>query len=242
MSPARRALRIGTGILLALSLTAVLAAPEAGKAWSSLTPQQQQALAPLQRDWPALETQRRQKWLEVANRFETLSADERGRVQERMTEWARMSTAERTRARLQFQEVRRVPADERQARWQAYQSLAPEERQRLAQNARPAAKAASAAAPAASAPTLAAHGKSNVVQASAQSTVRSVNPAVLHARPGATTNNIGTPAAPPVHHQAGLPKIAATPGFVDSTTLLPQRGPQGAATTPPAQDRTVARP
>jgi hypothetical protein len=30
-----------------------------------------------------------------------------------------------------------------------------------------------------------------------------------------------------------MPKIAATPGFVDSTTLLPQRGPQGAAVEPP---------
>jgi hypothetical protein len=26
--------------------------------------------------------------------------------------------------------------------------------------------------------------------------------------------------------------VAATPGFVDSKTLLPQRGPQGAATEP----------
>jgi hypothetical protein len=36
-------------------------------------------------------------------------------------------------------------------------------------------------------------------------------------------------AAPPAHHQTGMPKIAATPGFVDPATLLPKRGPQGAA-------------
>ena len=35
---------------------------------------------------------------------------------------------------------------------------------------------------------------------------------------------------PPAHQQTGLPKIAATPEFVDKATLLPQRGPQGAAT------------
>jgi hypothetical protein len=34
---------------------------------------------------------------------------------------------------------------------------------------------------------------------------------------------------PPRHQQAGMPKIAATPGFVNDATLLPQRGPQGAA-------------
>jgi len=37
------------------------------------------------------------------------------------------------------------------------------------------------------------------------------------------------PATPPAHHQPGMPKIAATEGFVDRSTLLPQRGPQGAA-------------
>jgi hypothetical protein len=29
-----------------------------------------------------------------------------------------------------------------------------------------------------------------------------------------------------------MPKIAAQPGFVDKSTLLPQRGAQGAATRP----------
>jgi hypothetical protein len=29
-----------------------------------------------------------------------------------------------------------------------------------------------------------------------------------------------------------MPKIAATPGFVNKSTLLPQRGPQGAAARP----------
>jgi len=35
---------------------------------------------------------------------------------------------------------------------------------------------------------------------------------------------------PPSHQQTGLPKIAATPEFVDKSTLLPRRGPQAAAT------------
>jgi hypothetical protein len=46
---------------------------------------------------------------------------------------------------------------------------------------------------------------------------------------GATTNLVSKPPAPPLHQQAGLPKVAATPGFVDNATLLPQRGAQGAA-------------
>ncbi|MFO1275730.1 MAG: hypothetical protein U1F21_06850 [Sphaerotilus natans] len=51
----------------------------------------------------------------------------------------------------------------------------------------------------------------------------------VQAGPGASTRPIGRSAPmPPRHQPVGLPKIAATPGFVDSTTLLPSRGPQGA--------------
>ena len=47
---------------------------------------------------------------------------------------------------------------------------------------------------------------------------------------GATTTLITKRPTPPSHQQTGLPKIAATPEFVNKATLLPQRGPQGAAT------------
>jgi hypothetical protein len=36
-----------------------------------------------------------------------------------------------------------------------------------------------------------------------------------------------------MHHQAGLPKVAATPAFVDSATLLPRRGAQAAPVRTP---------
>jgi hypothetical protein len=36
----------------------------------------------------------------------------------------------------------------------------------------------------------------------------------------------------PAHQHAGMPKIAATPGFVDGNTLLPKRGPQVAGVRP----------
>jgi hypothetical protein len=53
---------------------------------------------------------------------------------------------------------------------------------------------------------------------------------VVQAQPGATTTLISKRPTPPAHQQAGIPKIAATPEFVDKRTLLPQRGPQAAAT------------
>jgi hypothetical protein len=57
-----------------------------------------------------------------------------------------------------------------------------------------------------------------------------VAPTVMQAKPGATTTLISRSPSPPPHQQPGLPKVTATPGFVDRTTLLPQRGAQAAGT------------
>lgn len=205
----------------------VVSAAAAGTEWTSLTPSQQKVLAPLQRDWHVIEEPRRAKWLEVASRFPSMPKDEQARVQERMADWARLSPAERSRARLQFQEVRQVPASERQAKWEAYQALPPEQRHELAQTAKRSAKAAST--PTLAAASGASGGKRNLVQAAAPVPTKAVTPTAQQAKPGATTTTMTARPQVPAHQQAGLPKIAATPGFVDPSTLLPRRGPQGAA-------------
>ncbi len=213
-----------------LMLGGARASAESGPAWATLTQQQQKVLAPLKKDWAQIETHRRLKWLEVAARYPKLPGDEQQRLQARMTEWVRMTPAQRSTARQQFQEARNLPDEQRQALWAAYQALAPEERARLAQNAKPATRAAVAAEAAASSmPSAAGTAKRNIVRAPAPTPTKTVTPGVQQARPGATTTPINARAAPPPHHQPGLPKIAATPGFVDRATLLPQRGPQGAA-------------
>jgi hypothetical protein len=149
-----------------------------------------------------------------------------------MAEWARLTPAERGRARLQFQETRQISAEDRQASWQAYRALPDDERRELALRAKkpqpkaaaPAEARASGAAP-----------KRNVVNATArQATVRTVAPTLVQAKPGATTSLLTAKNAPPTYQQSGLPKIAATSDFVDPNTLLPQRGPQGAAVQQPA--------
>ncbi len=232
MKPLRLLLLAGA-LLLALSVgTAAQPAPDRSLAWASLSGAQKTALAPLANDWSRIDANRKQKWLEVAARFPAMPADERARVQARMAEWARLSPAERAGARLQFQEVRRLPAEERQAKWQAYQALSPEERQALAKRARPAQKAASSPdsgklriAGKEPAPLV----KRNLVAPAQPTPTRVVAPTVVQAKPGATTTSMAKRAAPPLHHQTGLPKIAATPAFVNPDTLLPRRGPQGAA-------------
>jgi hypothetical protein len=73
--------------------------------------------------------------------------------------------------------------------------------------------------------------KSNIVPNPAfAAQPKQIAPTVVQAGPGATTTLISKRPTPPSHQQTGLPKIAATPEFVDKATLLPQRGPQAAAT------------
>jgi len=224
-------------VLFLLALLGLAPAEAAQRTdWVRLTPAQQQALHPLMADWPALEAERQAKWLEVADRFPTMTAAERQRLHSRMAEWARLTPAERRTARLQFQETRRVSPEDRQAAWKAYQALPDEQRRRLAQQSQPAARNAAAPKPSAPSPTA----KVNVVQSSARAPAGAATATARQARPGATTSPMTQTPLPPAAIQHGMPKIAATPGFVDPATLLPKRGPQGAAAQRAASARTSA--
>lgn len=204
-----------------------------GPAWSKLTPQQRQALAPLERDWPSIDSPRKSKWLEVATRFPALPPEEQQRVQTRMAEWARLTPAERGQARLSFQESKQLSREEKQQRWEAYQALPADERRALAERARPAdertRQASSVAAPLSAAP---AKGTSPPAAAASGPSGKPVAPTIVQAKPGATTTLMTKSAVPPAHQHPGQPKIAAQPGQVDRTTLLPQSGPQAAVSAP----------
>ena len=204
-------------------------ASEQGLRWAELTPAQRDALKPLENEWPSIEGRRKDKWIELSARMPTMAPSERARVQERMAEWARLTPQQRGEARVRYQEARQLSTQDRQARWEAYQALTPEQRQRFAASA-PKSVAASphGGKPGHDSPPQI---KSNIVpDPAAAPAPQSVAPTVVRASPGATTTLITKRPAPPGHQQTGLPKIVATPGFVDKATLLPRRGPQSAVT------------
>lgn len=221
---------------------------ERGPAWSSLSRPQQSALKPLERDWRGIGPDHKQKWLEIAAQFPAMSVDERQRVQARMTEWATLTPQQRGTARLQFKQAQQLAPSNRQARWEAYQALPEEERKQLASRAEPAASSGSAMrrarlGQASDRGPSDVQAKSNVVAVpDAGRPVRSVAPTLVQAPTGATTTLISKRAAPPVHEQAGLPKITASPNFVNPSTLLPRRGPQGAAVIAASASAPLARP
>ena len=106
-------------------------------AWRELTTDQQQALHPLAPVWDQLSEQHKRKWLALSRNHARLSPAEQAIQHSRMTEWATISQRERARARFNFAEVKQFPADERKAKWEAYQALSADEKRQLAERAPP---------------------------------------------------------------------------------------------------------
>lgn len=190
--------------------------------WASLSTSQKEALAPLSKEWDQLDGARKGKWLEIAARYPTLPVEHQQRLRERMVEWTRMSPVERQRARIGYQHANELRAPEQETRlrekWDAYQALPPEKRQRLVERAAEKASAAGRDAP--PAPTRA--------KAPIQRTplTAATGPTIVQALPGATTVLMTQRAEPP------LPGASAAPGRpirspreakLDPDTLLPRR-------------------
>lgn len=106
---------------------------EAGPKWSELSEEQQHTLQPLQNLWPSIEENRKRKWLAIAKNFPNLSPQAQSTAQDRMREWAALTPAQRYQARLHFAQIQQLNPDEKLAKWEAYQSLNEEEKNRFSQ-------------------------------------------------------------------------------------------------------------
>ncbi|MDO9004568.1 MAG: DUF3106 domain-containing protein [Aquabacterium sp.] len=231
---------------------AASASSDGSNTWAGLSGPQRRALQPLAALWPTMEISNKQRWVNVANRFGSLSPQEQQRMQERMTQWSKLPPQQRGEARLRFQQTRQLSPEERQKKWASYQALSPEERGELAQQARrkqqPVVLSDNMAGPRERAQQASKRLRDNestrksnwVPGATANAPAQvAVAPSLIKAGRGATTTLVSQRPTPPLHQQTGLPKIAATKGFVDPVTLLPKKGAQGAAmtTVPASQSR-----
>lgn len=115
--------------------TAPATRPESRPTWTELTPQQQQSLAPLSASWRSLGEAHKRKWLALSQNYHSMPPGEQARLHSRMAEWAALSPQQRTLARLNFAETQKVNADDKRAKWEAYQALPPEEKRKLAAGA-----------------------------------------------------------------------------------------------------------
>ncbi|CAN5501725.1 hypothetical protein BH11PSE7_BH11PSE7_05440 [soil metagenome] len=108
----------------------------ASTGWTELTPPQQQALKPLQANWGSLSEGQKRKWLAVSQNYPKMAPSEQATLHSRMTEWAGLSARQRNEARLNFAEVKQHSPDEKKAKWEAYQALSADEKQKLAAGAK----------------------------------------------------------------------------------------------------------
>jgi hypothetical protein len=146
-----------SGALVGAQTSSVVAAKPAPSLpgrplWMDLADSQQQALAPLAQLWPTMTEPHKRKWLAVSQNFGQLTAEEQATVQSRMREWAALSPQQRTAARLNYADAKQLLQEDKKAKWEAYQALSPEAKQKLAaqqnqpiQGAAPAIKPVSAA-------------------------------------------------------------------------------------------------
>lgn len=114
-------------------------------AWRDLSTGQQRALEPLASNWDELTEPHKRKWLLIVRDYADMSTADQEILHSRMKEWAKLSNKERAQARLNFADAKRLPADQRKAKWEAYQALSDEEKSRLAASAPTASPGATAA-------------------------------------------------------------------------------------------------
>ncbi|MGE4240353.1 DUF3106 domain-containing protein [Ramlibacter sp.] len=108
---------------------------EAKPTWAELTPEQQGTLGPLAGSWKSLSAPHKRKWVALSENYPKMTPQEQGKLRSRMNDWASLSPQQRTQARFNFQETKRVRADDKKAKWEAYQALSPEEKRKLAAGA-----------------------------------------------------------------------------------------------------------
>ena len=108
---------------------------ETGPSWNSLTETERETLSPLASSWGTMSEGHKRKWIKIADGMVSMDTPERNKLHERMEDWAKLSRAEREQARLNFAQSKVAGKSERQASWEAYQALSPEERQKLAEKA-----------------------------------------------------------------------------------------------------------
>ncbi len=155
--------------------------------WAELTPMQQQTLKPLASSWVTLTAAQKRKWLEVSKNYPSLPPEGQATMHSRMNEWVALSPAQRAEARLNFAKTKelskQLTAEEKKAKWETYQALSAEEKQKLAAKAPPRPTGAAPAVKPVAAQKLATLPARSVKPEAEIAPKNTVTPAAMTARP-----------------------------------------------------------
>ncbi|MHB0925029.1 MAG: DUF3106 domain-containing protein [Gallionellaceae bacterium] len=82
--------------------------------WRSLTPAQQEALAPLSQQWDSLPEQQQHRLLKTAKRYPNLTPEQKSRFRDRLEAWSKLTPEQRNAAREKYRAFSKVPAEHRE--------------------------------------------------------------------------------------------------------------------------------
>ena len=100
-----------TTVLTALMCLPLLA--EAGS-WAELTPIQQEALAPLDKDWNTLANKQQQHFIKLSNHYAKLTPEKKERLHKQLVAWSKLTPEQRKRAREKYIAVSKAPPEKRE--------------------------------------------------------------------------------------------------------------------------------
>lgn len=102
---------LSSALCLSLGISPAAASPQP---WYSLSPSQQEALAPLAAQWNSLPEAQQQNLLNVAKHYPELSAEEKQRFLSRLGAWSKLTPEQRQAARDKYRAFSQVPEDKRE--------------------------------------------------------------------------------------------------------------------------------
>lgn len=83
--------------------------------WSTLSPVQQQALAPLSSEWDALSEKQQKHFMKIAQHFPQLNKIQQQRLHARLEKWSKLTPEQRQQARKKYNLIQKLPPEKREA-------------------------------------------------------------------------------------------------------------------------------
>jgi hypothetical protein len=107
--------RLAQGLSLAICLSAVSSFPAyaAKQPWITLTPTQQEALAPIAQQWDTLPDIQQKRLLATTKRYPKLTPQQKQLYLTKLTDWSRLTPDQRNRAREKYKAFSKVAPEKR---------------------------------------------------------------------------------------------------------------------------------
>lgn len=101
-------------LLVLFSLQLSLPALAGLQPWVTLSPKQQEALAPLANEWNSLPEKQQKRLLATTKKFHELSPEKKQRYLKNLIEWSKLSQEQRNRAREKYKAFKKVAPEKRE--------------------------------------------------------------------------------------------------------------------------------